>query len=269
MTTGRAEVAEARAAGLRIDYDDLGRGEPALLMLTGWCSSRERWADVAGLAARRRRVLSLDWRGHGSSDPAPGDFGVAELVDDALAVVQASGVGSFVPCAASHSGWVALELHRRLGERAPKLVHADWMITVPSTRYMDVIGRLDSDDWADARDTLFAIWAAGVDTPEIRSVLGVMAEHGESMWRRSGREIARSYARHRSPLRAYESLDSAPPVLHLYGQPTDPEYLALQQRFADEHEWFSVVKLDGTTHFAMIERPQQVADAIEAFVSRR
>jgi pimeloyl-ACP methyl ester carboxylesterase len=261
-------VRDARAAGVRIDYDDRGSGEPALLMLTGWCSSRERWKDVAGIAARRRRVLSLDWRGHGGSDPAPGDFGVPELVADALAVVETAGVETFVPCAASHSGWVALELRRRLGERVPKLLHADWMLTVPSPRYMDVIGQLDSDEWRDARDTLFAIWAAGVDTPEIRSVLGVMAEHGETMWRRSGREIEASYVRHESPLQAFESLEPPAPVLHVYGQPPDLGYLALQQRFAAEHEWFSVFKLEATTHFAMIERPQQVADAIEAFVSR-
>jgi pimeloyl-ACP methyl ester carboxylesterase len=260
-------VAEAHASGVRIDYDDRGSGEPALLFLTGWCSSRERWEKVADIAATRRRVLSFDWRGHGGSDPSTGDFGVEEMVEDALAVLEASGVETFVPCAASHSGWVAIELRRRFGERVPKLVHADWMLAVPSTRYMQVIRQLDSEAWRDARDTLFGIWAAGVDTPDIRRVLGVMERHGEEMWRRSGREIESSYAREGSPLEAFRALGPPVPVLHVYGQPQDPDYLDLQRRFAAEHDWFSVLKLDATTHFAMVEAARDVADAVEAFVS--
>jgi pimeloyl-ACP methyl ester carboxylesterase len=260
-------VPEARANGIRIEYDDRGSGEPALLFLTGWCSSRERWARVAELAAARRRVLAFDWRGHGGSDPAGGDFGLEELVEDALAVVDASGVETFVPCAASHSGWVALELRRRLGDRVPGLVHADWMLAVPSERYMDVIRQLDSREWEIARDTLFRIWAAGVDTPEIRDVLGVMDRHGEEMWRRSGREIGASYAHETRPLDAFERLEPPVPVLHAYGQPHDSEYLELQEGFAAGHDWFTVLKLDATTHFAMIDTAQELADAIEAFAS--
>jgi pimeloyl-ACP methyl ester carboxylesterase len=264
---GGKGVAAARVSGLRIEYDDRGSGEPALLFLTGWCSSRERWEKVTGIAARRRRVLSFDWRGHGGSDAAPDDFGVEEMVEDAVAVIEASGVETVVPCAASHSGWVAIELRRRLGERVPKLFHADWMLVEPSARYMDVIRQLDSDEWPEARDTLFRIWSAGVDTPEIRRVLGVMEGHGEEMWRRSGREIAAAYAREGSPLEAFAGLAPPVPVLHAYGQPQDPDYLELQRRFAGHHEWFAVLKLDATTHFAMIDTAPELADALESFVS--
>lgn len=257
---------DARAAGVRIDYDDRGDGEPALLFLTGWCSSRERWQKVFDVCSERRRVLSFDWRGHGGSDPAPGDFGVAEMVEDALAVLGASGVETFVPCAASHSGWVALELRRRLPERVLGLVHVDWMVGVPSARYMDVIRQLKADEWEEARDTLFTIWAAGVETPEIERVLAVMARHGEEMWQRSGREIEASYLANESPFEAFSRLDPPAPVLHVYGQPQDPEYLELQRRFAAEHEWFSVSKLDARTHFAMVETSREVAAAIEEFV---
>jgi pimeloyl-ACP methyl ester carboxylesterase len=260
-------VPKADASGVGIEYDDRGSGEPALLFLTGWCSSKERWEKVAEIESVRRRVLGFDWRGHGGSDDAPGDFGVEEMVEDALAVVEASGVETFVPCAASHSGWVALELRRRLGERVPRLFHADWMLAVPSEPYLEVIRQLDSDEWPQARDTLFTIWAAGVDTPEIRRVLDVMVEHGEEMWRRSGREIGASYARGGSPFEAFSALEPAVPMLHVYGQPQDFAYLELQRDYAAEHAWFSVVKLDATTHFAMIEAATEVADAIEDFVA--
>jgi hypothetical protein len=83
------------------------------------------------------------------------------------------------------------------------------------------------------------------------------------MWMRSGREISAEYAREGSPLRTLSEFEPPRAVLHLYGQPPAPEYLDAQQRFAAEHDWFSVCRLDARTHFSMIEAPEAVAGAIE------
>src|SRR6266850_7410748 len=108
-------MTDARSDGLVIHYDDRGEGEPALLCLPGWCAGRAAFADLAPRLAERHRVLALDWRGHGDSDAAPADFGAAELVRDALAVIAASGARRIVPLATAHAGWVAIELRRALG----------------------------------------------------------------------------------------------------------------------------------------------------------
>jgi pimeloyl-ACP methyl ester carboxylesterase len=257
------------ADGVAVAYDDLGSGEPALLLLTGWCSNRDRWAPVVQILSRQRRVVSFEWRGHGASAPAPSDFGVDEMLADALAVVEASGVDTFVPCAASHSGWVAIELYRRMPERVPMLVHADWMVLEPPGPYMDVIRMLESNEtWPAARDKLFEIWQADVESPEVREALDAMNVHDEDMWMRSGRVIEGSYVDHGSPLRYLSELDSPPPVLHIYGQPRSQEYLAAQQAFAAEHDWFHVEQINAHSHFSMIETPDEVAGAIQRFVER-
>jgi pimeloyl-ACP methyl ester carboxylesterase len=249
---------------LGLGYDDFGTGQPALLLLTGWCSSRERWARAAPLLARNRRVVSFEWRGHGESRPAPADFGTADMVDDALAMIEAADVETVIPCAASHSGWVAIELRRRLGERIPAIVHLDWLVLEPSAPYMKLLAQLqDPDRWPAARDKLFEIWCSGVHTPEIDDAITVLNRQGADMWMRSGREIEASYRTHGSPLAAYAALDRPPRVLHVYGQPPGQEYLEAQQRFAREHEWFAVRRIDARTHFAMIEAPHDAAAAIE------
>lgn len=261
-------MTHALANDTRIAYDDLGSGEPALLFTTGWCSSRGRWARVAELCARNRRVLNTEWRGHGDSDPAPGDFGLEEMIEDALAVADAAGVEQFVPCAASHSGFVAIELRRRHPERVPKLVHADWYVIPPPPPYQAVLEQLTTETgWPAARDKLFEIWRAGVEAPEIDEAFAVMRRHEADMWMRSGREIGAGYARVGSPAAAWQELDPPVPVLHLYGQPQDPAFLAAQEEYAARNPWFRVHKLDCATHFAMIERPEEVAEAIERFVA--
>jgi pimeloyl-ACP methyl ester carboxylesterase len=258
----------ATVDGIRISYDDVGTGEPALVFTTGWCSSRDRWSRVVALCAANHRVLNTEWRGHGDSDPSPTDFGLEEMVSDVLGVVDEAGVERFVICAASHSGFVAIEVARRFPERVAGLVHVDWYVIPPPPRYQAVLEQLTSEeDWPGARDTLMEIWRAGIDMPEIDGALEVMRKHGADMWMRSGREIMAGYERVGSPTSAWEDLSPPVPVLHLYGQPQDPDFLSAQERFAAGHDWFSVRKLGAQTHFAMIEAAQDVADAIEEFVA--
>ena len=263
-----ASTIATRPDGSLPSYDDLGAGEPALLLLTGWCSSKERWSQVAERCARKRRVLNSEWRGHGASRPADADFGLEEMVADALAVADAAGVEHVVPCAASHAGFVAIELRRRLPRRVPKLVHVDWYVVPPPPPYRALLEQLTTPaGWEAARDRLFEIWRAGVDTPPIDEAIAVMNRQGAEMWMRSGREITAGYDRVGSPTDAWAALDPAAPVLHLYGQPEDRAFLAAQESFAGSHPWFSVEKLPVRSHFAMIERPEEVAAAIESFVA--
>lgn len=260
-------MSAASASTGRLGFDDLGRGEPALLLLTGWCSSRKRWSRAASLLAANRRVVNFEWRGHGESAAAQDDFGTAQMVEDALEVIAATGIHTFIPCSASHSGWVAIELRRQLRDRVPAIAHLDWMITQPSPAYMQLIGALQSEQtWEAARDRLFQIWRGDVERGEIEEALAVMRAQDADMWIRSGREIEASYRLHGSPLEALAALEVKPAVMHLYGQPQTPEYLEAQQRFAAQHDWFSVRRLDQVrTHFAMLEAPEQVAGAIEDF----
>lgn len=258
----------ATVDGIHVAYDDLGAGEPALVFTTGWCSSRARWKRVAELCAERRRVLNTEWRGHGDSDPAPADFGLEEMVADVLAVVDAAGVDRFVPCAASHSGFVAIELARRYPDRVPRLVHVDWYVIPPPPPYRAVLEQLTSEDgWPAARDKLFEIWKAGVDSPDIDEAIAVMRRQDADMWMRSGREIMAGYDRVESPTKAWEGFSPPIPVLHVYGQPRDPAFLEAQEEFAAAHDWFTVRRLGGSSHFAMIETPEDVAREIEAFAA--
>src|ERR1041385_2342356 len=192
------------------------------------------------------------------------------MVADALAVIEAAGVDQVVPVAASHSGWVAIQLRRRLGpERVPKIVHMDWMVIQTSEPYMALLNAMDTPEgWPEARETLFTIWRAGSDAPEIQAVIDVMRAQDGEMWMRSGREIAAAYERNSSPLQTYERMDPSPAgVLHLYGQPQDPAFFGAQEEFAAQHPWFQVERVPAQTHFAMVEPAKEAAGAIEAFVA--
>lgn len=258
----------ARCGDLAISYEDSGAGEPALLFLPGWCSSRAIFGELASRLAPRHRVLAMDWRGHGDSGSAESDFGSSELVADALAVIAASGAQRVIPVAMSHAGWVAIELRRRLGDRIAKLVLVDWIVTDPPPPFLDALSAMQDPAQAlQVRDQLFAMWTAGVEhSGVLRFVREDMGSYLAAMWSRAGREIATAYAREGSPLQVLAALVPLTPVLHLYAQPADPAYLAAQESFAAEHPWFAVLRLDARSHFPAIEVPGKMQHAIEDFV---
>ena len=260
----------ANSDGLQIDYTDLGRGEPTLLLLSGWCATREAYGRMNELCAQYRRVLALDWRGHGHSEPVVQDFGARELLDDAMAVIEASGAGSIVPVALAHAGWVAIELRRRLGARIPGLVLIDWIVLDPPQPFVAALHAMqDPKRWRQTRDQLFSAWLHGVDNPAVSEfVLDGMGAFDPAMWARAGREIAASYERFGNPLTALKALSPPAPTLHIYAQPPDPAYYEAQQSFAAGHPWFKVRHISARSHFPMLEEPEEMAQAVEDFVER-
>jgi pimeloyl-ACP methyl ester carboxylesterase len=255
-------------SGVRIDYDDLGQGGPALLLMTAWCMSRSVYGEMPAMCAKHRRTLALDWRGHGHSEKPAVDYGAADLVEDALAVIEASGAERIVPVTMSHSGWIGLELRKRLGERIPRIVHTDWLVIPPPPPYMDLVNGLASEQgWQQARDILFGIWLEGVTNETvIHFVHDEMGGYDAETWMRSGREIAGCYARGEYPLKAMTTLEPSVPILHIYSQPGDAGYLAAQQDFAKDHPWYQVHQLAAHSHFPTLEVADEIAATIEGFV---
>lgn len=259
---------EVRRSGARIRYEDMGHGEPALLLVPGWCGSRAVFEPLARRCSTRHRVLSVDLRGHGQSEQGAGDFTSETLVEDLLAIVEASGARQLVPIALSHAGWLALELRRRLGERIRGLVLLDWIVLEPPPPFLDALKGLQSEAWQQSRDALFGMWLEGVSSKEvIRYVREDMGSSAGEMWKRAAREISSAYAREGYPLRALTTLEQPVPTLHLYTQPEDPGYLMAQQSFAGDHGWFRVAKLNAHSHFPLLEVPDEVAAHIEQFLA--
>ncbi|MGE5413566.1 MAG: alpha/beta fold hydrolase [Syntrophomonadaceae bacterium] len=259
----------ARArGGVSIAYDDAGAGEPALLLMPGWCAERTVFRALVPLLAWRRRVLSLDWRGHGGSDDPPSDFGLSEQVEDAFAVIEQSGARTVVPVALAHAGWVSIELARRLGRRAPRLVLVEWLVLGAPPPFREALAAMRSPErWRGAVDGIFAIWTAHAG-PEVSGfVRDVMGSYGFEMWSRAAREIAGAYEREGSPLSALSRLDPPVETLHLYATPEDPAFLSAQKEFAAAHPWFRVGRLSGRSHFPMLEAPGEIAEGIDAFLT--
>ena len=94
---------------------------PVVLLLGSLGSDLSMWdAQVPGLAGPFR-VLRADLRGHGGSPVPPGPYGLDDLVDDVLALLDGLGVPRVHAVGLSLGGMVAMRLAAREPARVDRL----------------------------------------------------------------------------------------------------------------------------------------------------
>lgn len=99
-----------------------GSGEP-LLLIMGMAGHQRLWRDdFLSLLDRDFDVVTYDHRGIGESTDVAGDFTIAELADDAAAVLDAVGWRDAHVFGISMGGMIAQELALRNPERVRRLV---------------------------------------------------------------------------------------------------------------------------------------------------
>src|SRR5580658_4330009 len=115
----------AERDGVKLFYEVFGDGEPTLVLLPTWSIIHSRhWKAQVPYLSRHFRVVTFDGRGNGRSDsPAGGDaYRTVEFAKDALAVMDATGVGKAVLVALSAGAVWALILAAWWPERVAGVV---------------------------------------------------------------------------------------------------------------------------------------------------
>ena len=91
-------------------FDDLGRGDPALVFVHGIACHRGFWAAQVRHFADSHRVLAIDLRGHGESDAPHQRYTMREFADDLRWLGSQLQVARPVVIGHSLGGLIALEL---------------------------------------------------------------------------------------------------------------------------------------------------------------
>ena len=118
--------------GRKIAYDLVGPDSaPVVCMTHSLASDGGMWAEqVPALLSGGFRVLRIDMRGHGGSDPVAGDYTMNQLADDVAHVLDALRIAKV--------HYVGLSIGGMLGqafalEHTSKLLSAMWCDTLPSS----------------------------------------------------------------------------------------------------------------------------------------
>jgi len=107
--------------GVSLRYDRAGSG-PAVLFIHGWTFNRTVWERQVVATRDRHTAVTVDVRGHGESSHPRTGYSIASMAADLEQLVRALNVAKVAIVGWSMGGMIAMELARRLGERASALV---------------------------------------------------------------------------------------------------------------------------------------------------
>lgn len=115
---------------------------PALVLLNSIGTDMDLWDAVLPFLRDHFALLRIDARGHGASRAEPGDFSMAMLTQDVLAVADAAGFSCFSVAGVSLGGMIAMELALDAPDRIHKLIPICTSAAMDSASWNDRVARV-------------------------------------------------------------------------------------------------------------------------------
>jgi len=110
--------------GVKIHFEDVGSGPPVVMGHSILCSG-EMWMHQVPELSKRYRLINIDQRGHGKSVPATGPYELRDMVEDAFAVLDHLEIERAVWAGLSMGGMIAMHAAIAAPDRVSALVLLD------------------------------------------------------------------------------------------------------------------------------------------------
>jgi pimeloyl-ACP methyl ester carboxylesterase len=242
-------------------YEELGEGEPLLLLHGGFGSIDDLWGSWNSLVlffARHYRVIQIEHRGHGRTDNPAGGLTYAQIADDVAAFITAQNLAPVHVAGMSDGGIVALHL----GMTRPELLRT---ITGVGVNYRN-------DDRVDAVNETFIHLdpdAIERDSPDWAADLARRHDRGKQpgAWKTLFRELAANLAV--NPAYTEDDLRAIPtPTFLLAGEDDaygNPEQMLAMKRAIPDVE---IMIVNNAEHVVQATHPHIVGPAILDFLGR-
>jgi pimeloyl-ACP methyl ester carboxylesterase len=242
-------------------YDDVGAGEPAVVLVHGIACHRGFMAPQARFLRARHRVISIDLRGHGDSDAPRQRYTIDALADDVGWICEQLDLERVVVVGHSLGGLVALELAAARPDLIRGAALIDSVLLAGEGRKDIVAGLVSGLHGPDGHRVLrdyFRLFFGPYDDPAVCDwilgeavrtpvhVISSIWEEASSSWDDAG-----ALTRCRSPL-LY--LDAGTPNADL-------------ERAVCLNPTITLGRTVGTGHFSQLICPQQVNAMLERFLA--
>ncbi|TGK02731.1 alpha/beta hydrolase [Leptospira langatensis] len=110
----------------KIFFKDEGNGSLPIVFVHSFAGNASHWEDAKNFLAQKRRVIRIELRGHGDSEPPrDGDYRIASMAKDIAAIVDSLQLPKFVLVGHSMGGSVALQYAGENPGRVAGLVLVD------------------------------------------------------------------------------------------------------------------------------------------------
>ena len=127
---------------------DLGKGGLPVVFIHAFGGSIKQWESQTEHLKPKRRVIALDIRGHGASDPSSNnDYGVTSIANDIAAVVDSLNLERFILVGHSMGGSSAISYASKHPDRVAGLLITGTPGKTPAEQSKPIIASLESDKY--------------------------------------------------------------------------------------------------------------------------
>ncbi len=265
-----------RVNGVTLHYLDWGPAEaPPVVLLHGITGHARVWDHLAERLVPGRRVLALDQRGHGDSDPAPDDdYRVGTMADDVAAFAGSLRLERFALLGHSMGGRIAIQYAAAHTARLDRLVIVDIGPDIELTglqRVRDMMSkapeRIESEEWA-VEYIRRANPLQDVDLLRHRVRHGLKRlPDGELTWKyaKGLRDMMR--AGRRDVVDLWEPLPRIPcPTLVVRGAESDILSAEVAKKMTGRLPDGRLVEIPGAGHTVPADRPDEFVGHVRAFL---
>ena len=124
-------MAELMRDGVRLAYEEVGSGEPAIVFVHGWTCDRSHFAPQVARFAPAHRCVSVDLRGHGESDAPEQAYTIDGFADDVAWACDQLGVKDALLVGHSMGGAIVLAVAAKRPDLARAVAMLDPAILFP------------------------------------------------------------------------------------------------------------------------------------------
>ena len=153
-------MAFVRAGDLAVHYELSGPpGRPTILFANSLGTNFHVWDAQEAALADRFRILRYDMRGHGLTDCLRGAYTIAQLADDARALLDVLEIGPVHVCGLSIGGMVAQRLAATAPGRVLSLALCDTANRIgPPSRWDDRVAAVAKGGLESIADAVLKVW---------------------------------------------------------------------------------------------------------------
>ncbi|KUI13760.1 alpha/beta hydrolase [Mycolicibacterium acapulense] len=267
--------------GDRVAYRDVGSGAEVLLLIHGMAGSSETWRAVIPQLSRRYRVIAPDLLGHGQSDKPRGDYSLGafavwlrDLLDE-LGISKATIVGQ------SLGGGVAMQFVYQHPDYCQRLVlissgglgpDVGWTLRLLSAPGAEFLLPAIAPPPVLTVGNKLRNWfrTAGIQSPRGAEMWSAYSSLADAQTRHAFLRTLRSVVDYRGQaVSALNRLHVANelPIMAIWGD--EDRIIPVAHAYA-AHEARPECRLEvlpGVGHFAHVERPNDVVDLLDDFIS--
>lgn len=244
----------------QIAFSESGSGAPAIVFIHGWQADHTVWSAVIELLDTNVHTLAVDLRGSGESHGAPGPYRLERFAADIREMVDELGVGPVVVIGHSMGATVAL----RFALDAPRSTRALVLIApVPASGggfspKGEAYLRATVGDPVAARAWLTRTFAAAPDERFLGPLCAAAARNNPSAMLESFESWAHADF-------AQETREIRGPVLVVAPEHDVPD--VHERKVAALLPNARCAMLSDCGHYAIVEKPKEIADLIRGFVT--